>query len=55
MQECRDPKDDKVLEVALNGSAQYIISGDRDLPVLHPFRYVVVIAADEFLKIFESE
>lgn len=51
VQECRDPKDDKVLELALNGEAQYIISGDRDLLVLHPFRDVVVITADEFLKL----
>jgi putative PIN family toxin of toxin-antitoxin system len=54
VQECRDPKDDKVLELALNGKAQYIISGDRDLLVLHPFRDVLVITADEFLKIMES-
>jgi uncharacterized protein len=53
VQECRDPKDDKVLELALNGEAQYIISGDKDLLVLHPFRDVQVIAADEFLKILE--
>jgi putative PIN family toxin of toxin-antitoxin system len=54
VQECRDPKDDKVLELALNGEAQYIISGDRDLLVLHPFRDVFVITADEFLKTMES-
>jgi putative PIN family toxin of toxin-antitoxin system len=54
VQECRDPKDDKVLELALNGEAQYIISGDRDLLVLHPFRDVLVITADEFLKMMES-
>jgi uncharacterized protein len=54
VQECRDPKDDKVLELALNGEAQYIISGDKDLLVLHPFREVQVIAADEFLKMLES-
>lgn len=55
VQECRDPKDDKVLELALNGEAQYIISGDRDLLVLHPFRDVLVITADELLKTIESE
>lgn len=55
VQECRDPKDDKVLELAMNGEAQYIISGDRDLLVLHPFRDVLVITADEFLKTIESE
>jgi putative PIN family toxin of toxin-antitoxin system len=54
VQECRDPKDDEVLELALNGEAQYIISGDRDLLVLHPFRDVLVITADEFLKTIES-
>lgn len=55
VQECRDPKDDKVLELALNGEAQYIISGDRDLLVLHPFCDVLVITVDEFLKTIESE
>jgi putative PIN family toxin of toxin-antitoxin system len=51
--ECRDPKDD--LELALNGQAQYIISGDQDLLVLHPFREVVVISPDEFLKMIEPK
>lgn len=54
VQECCDPKDDKVLELALNGEAQYIISGNRDLLVLHPFRDVLVITADD-LKTIESE
>jgi uncharacterized protein len=55
VQECRDPKDDKILELALNGDAQYIISGDKDLLVLQPFRGVLVITADELLKTIESE
>ena len=55
VQECRDPKDDKVLELALNGEAHCIISGDRDLLVLHPFRGVVVTTADEFLRMIEPE
>ncbi len=56
VQECRDPKDDKVLELALNGEANYIITGDRDLLVLHPpFRGVVVITTDEFLKTIEPD
>jgi uncharacterized protein len=55
VRECRDLKDDKVLELALNGEAQYIISGDKDLLVLHPFRGVLVITADEFLKTIEFE
>ncbi|OUC12969.1 MAG: putative toxin-antitoxin system toxin component, PIN family [Alkalinema sp. CACIAM 70d] len=54
VQECRDPKDDKILELALNGEAQYIISGDRDLLILHPFRDVLVMTVDEFLRTIES-
>jgi putative PIN family toxin of toxin-antitoxin system len=50
VRECRDPKDDKVLELALSGEAQYIISGDKDLLVLHPFRGVLVITVEEFLR-----
>lgn len=55
VQECRDPKDDKVLALALNGEAQYIISGDRDVLVLHPFRGVMVVTAEEFLRTIEPE
>jgi len=37
---CRDPKDDKFLEVAVNGAADLIITGDEDLLVLNPYRDV---------------
>ena len=39
---CRDPKDDKVLELAVNGAAQLIITGDGDL-ALHPFHGIDII------------
>lgn len=39
---CRDRKDDKFLEVAVNGKADYLITGDRDLLVLHPFRNIQI-------------
>ena len=55
VQECRDPKDDKILELAVNGEANYIISGDKDLLILHPFRGVLIIAADEFLRTIEIQ
>lgn len=55
VQECRDPKDNKVLELALSGEAQYIISGDKDLLVLHPFRNVLVITVEELLKTIQPE
>jgi uncharacterized protein len=51
VQECRDPKDDKILELALNGRAEYIVSGDKDLLVLNPFRGVKIVTVEEFLRV----
>ncbi|UXE59288.1 MAG: putative toxin-antitoxin system toxin component, PIN family [Woronichinia naegeliana WA131] len=48
---CRDPKDDKILNLALSGQAEYIISGDQDLLVLNPFQGIQIITIDTFLKI----
>ena len=31
MRACRDPKDDKFLELAISGDARYLVTGDRDL------------------------
>jgi len=48
--ECRDPHDDKFLELAVNGNAEYIISGDRDLLSLHPFREIAIVTPRDFLE-----
>ena len=48
---CRDRKDDKFLELAANGKADYIITGDQDLLVLHPFQNIVIISVSDYLKI----
>ncbi len=53
VQVCRDPKDDKILELPLNGQAEHIVSGDKDLLVLNPFRNVKIVTAEEFLKIVD--
>ena len=34
--DCRDPKDDRYLELALASGADTIVSSDRDLLMLHP-------------------
>lgn len=47
---CRDPKDDKFLEVAINGEADLIVTGDKDLLVLHPFRGVEIITPREYIE-----
>ena len=54
IKECRDPKDDKFLEVAINGNATHLITGDKDLLELHPFRGVDIITATQFLEIFSD-
>ena len=51
VQVCRDPKDDQVLELAVNGNATYILTGDADLLVLNPFRGVEIVTPAEFLKL----
>jgi len=47
---CRDPKDDKFLDVAINGHAKCIVSGDQDLLALHPFRGLAIVTPRAFLK-----
>jgi uncharacterized protein len=47
---CRDAKDDKFLELAVNGNATLIISGDRDLLALHPFESISIVTVRYFLE-----
>ena len=47
--ECRDPKDNKFLELAVSGNATCIVSGDSDLLVLNPFRGVAILGPQEFI------
>lgn len=49
-QACRDPKDNKFLDVALNGNAHAIISGDQDLLVLHPHHGIHILSPSQFLQ-----
>lgn len=46
---CRDPRDDIFLDVALNGEAKAIITGDEDLLELDPFHGVRIVKPAEFL------
>lgn len=48
---CRDPKDDKFLELAVSGRANYIVSGDSDLLALNPFRGIRITPPHTFLKV----
>lgn len=46
---CRDPKDDMFLDLALNGEAQFILTGDADLLALNPFHGVAILSPGAFL------
>ncbi|MCK5794972.1 MAG: putative toxin-antitoxin system toxin component, PIN family [Anaerolineales bacterium] len=47
--ECRDPKDDKFLEAALEGKVDCLVSGDHDLLSMNPFRSIPILSPAEFL------
>ena len=54
-QVCRDVKDNFILELAFDGQAACIITGDKDLLVLHPFENIPVLSPKTFLDTFEIE
>lgn len=51
IQACRDPKDDKFLELAVSGQATHIVTGDADLLALNPFRGIEILPPHQFLEI----
>jgi putative PIN family toxin of toxin-antitoxin system len=53
IQVCRDPKDDKWLELAVGGSAAQIVTGDEDLLVLKSFRGIPIVTPAQFLASLE--
>ena len=48
--DCRDGRDNKFLELAVSGKADYIITGDEDLLVLNPFRRIPILTPRQFLS-----
>jgi putative PIN family toxin of toxin-antitoxin system len=49
IQACRDARDNKFLELAVDGQADLILTGDRDLLVLNPFRGIPIITPTQYL------
>ncbi len=47
---CRDPKDNKFLELAVGGNASCIVTGDKDLLALNPFRLIPIMSPRAFLE-----
>ena len=48
--DCRDPKDNPFLELALDGTAETIVSGDSDLLVLNPWRGIRIQSPGDFYR-----
>ncbi len=46
---CRDPFDDYVLAAAVSGSADYLITSDKDLLVLEKYKGVVIVTSKDFM------
>lgn len=54
VRQCRDPQDDKFLELAVDGKADWIVTGDKDLLELSPYQGVQVLTPAEVLALPES-
>ena len=46
---CGDPEDDRILELAVNGYADFVITGDADLLAMDPFRGTRIVTPADFL------
>jgi len=52
--ECRDPKDNFLLSLAVDGKADYLLTGDKDLLVLKEIRNTEIKTISEFFDIIDS-
>jgi putative PIN family toxin of toxin-antitoxin system len=47
---CRDPRDDKFLELAIAGRADFLVTGDVDLLTLDPFHGTAIMDPATYLR-----
>lgn len=47
-EDCRDAKDNFLLNLAVSGRANYLVTGDADLLILNPFQDVEIISYQHF-------
>ncbi len=52
---CRDADDDKFITCAVSASADFIVTGDRDLLDIGRYKSVRILSVSEFLRMFKSE
>jgi len=51
---CRDTKDNHILECAIAGRADFIVTGDKDLLSLKSFRGILIVNPADFLHILKK-
>lgn len=51
---CRDEKDNFLLNLALDGKADFLITGDKDLLVIGKIKKTVILTYRDFVERFES-
>lgn len=51
IEECRHPTDNKLLELALSGNADVLVTGDKDLLALHPWRGIAILTPRQYLEL----
>lgn len=52
---CRDPKDNQILSLAVDGAADYIVTGDSDLLTLGKIEKTAIVKPKEFLQVMKSQ
>lgn len=50
---CRDPADNRVLEAAIAGNCEFIITGDKDLLILKKYQTVRILTPSAFIADIE--
>jgi len=51
--QCRDPKDNFLLELAIDGNADFLITGDKDLLELKSVNKAKIVKIEDFFKLFK--
>jgi len=54
IKKCRDPKDDFLLSLAVDGKADYLLTGDKDLLVLKKIGHTEIKTITEFLEVIDN-
>ena len=50
----RDPKDDAVVACAVEGAAEYIVSGEDDLLTLDPYQGISIVTPRRFIEMIKA-